>query len=121
MDDLSAYKDELIRGGETSKLEYPALSQPMCSALLFALIQLLSSRGVDPAAVVGHSSGETAAAYYAGFRSRSSASKLESGFLLGCRMFQTSDNQIQIQIHVFHYSTLDATCEVSFAGLICRD
>ena len=41
-------------------------SQPLCTAVQVALVDTLSSLGVGPAAVVGRSSGEIAAAYAAG-------------------------------------------------------
>lgn len=40
-------------------------SQPLCTALQLALVDTLTSIGIQPAAVVGHSSGEIAAAYAA--------------------------------------------------------
>jgi acyl transferase domain-containing protein len=70
------YKDELLREKETSRLADPAVSQPVCTALQIALFELLSSWGITPAAVVGHSSGEVAAAYAAGGLSRGSAWKV---------------------------------------------
>ncbi|OQE41435.1 hypothetical protein PENCOP_c005G04604 [Penicillium coprophilum] len=42
------------------------MSQPACTAVQLALVDLLSSWGIRPKAVVGHSSGEIAAAYAAG-------------------------------------------------------
>lgn len=42
-----------------NKLEY---SQPLCTSLQIALVNLLESFGVVPDSVVGHSSGEIAAA-----------------------------------------------------------
>ncbi|CAG8028853.1 unnamed protein product [Penicillium olsonii] len=42
------------------------MSQPACTAIQLALVDLLSSWGIRPKAVVGHSSGEIAAAYSAG-------------------------------------------------------
>ena len=42
------------------------LAQPICTALQIALVNLLATWGVTPAAVVGHSSGEIAASYAAG-------------------------------------------------------
>jgi acyl transferase domain-containing protein len=48
------------------ELSQPQLSQPLCTAIQIALVDLLSSWGVTPSAVVGHSSGEIAAAYAAG-------------------------------------------------------
>lgn len=45
------------------------MSQPACTAIQLALVDLLTSWGVRPKAVVGHSSGEIAAAYAAGILS----------------------------------------------------
>ncbi|KAK7936648.1 polyketide synthase [Apiospora aurea] len=41
-------------------------SQPLCTAVQIGLVRVLRSWGIEPAAVVGHSSGEIAAAYAAG-------------------------------------------------------
>lgn len=58
--------DELWRKDETSsKINDAEYAQPICTALQVALVDLLSSWGVTPVAVVGHSSGEIAAAYAA--------------------------------------------------------
>lgn len=52
------------------------MSQPLCTALQIALIELLREFGVVPDAVVGHSSGEIAAAYTIGALSMESACKI---------------------------------------------
>ncbi|CAG8182959.1 unnamed protein product [Penicillium salamii] len=58
---------EILRDdAETSEINSPHLSQPACSALQIALVDLLQSWGIRPASVVGHSSGEIGAAYAAG-------------------------------------------------------
>ncbi|KAF2473021.1 polyketide synthase [Lindgomyces ingoldianus] len=49
------------------KLHEPLISQTVCTALQIGLIDLLSSWKVQSVAAVGHSSGEIAAAYSAGF------------------------------------------------------
>ena len=54
----------------------PRFSQPLCTILQIALVHLLREFGVLPATVVGHSSGEIAAAYAVGAISRESAWKL---------------------------------------------
>lgn len=54
--------DELLVDKETSKVNGPAYSQPLCTILQIALVDLLHSFGAKPSAVVGHSSGEIAAA-----------------------------------------------------------
>lgn len=57
---------ELSRGKDESRLGIPAISQPICSVLQIALVDELSAWGVVPSKVVGHSSGEIAAAYTMG-------------------------------------------------------
>ncbi|KAI9367806.1 hypothetical protein BJX61DRAFT_268487 [Aspergillus egyptiacus] len=57
---------ELCRPKVDSRVNEPAFSQPLCTAIQLALVDLLNEFGVSPAAVLGHSSGEIAAAYAAG-------------------------------------------------------
>lgn len=58
---LTGYKilDE-IRSDDHINL--PEYSQPLCTALQIGLVELLRTFGIAPTAVVGHSSGEIAAA-----------------------------------------------------------
>jgi acyl transferase domain-containing protein len=51
----------------------PELSQPLITALQLAILSILEEWGVLPRAVVGHSSGEIAAAYAAGYLSQEQA------------------------------------------------
>jgi len=60
----------------TSNINKAAYSQPICTALQIALVDLLRHWGVKPVAVIGHSSGEIAAAYCKGAISRESAWKI---------------------------------------------
>ncbi|KAG7403524.1 Highly reducing polyketide synthase FUM1 [Fusarium oxysporum f. sp. raphani] len=57
---------ELSRPEESSNVGRAEFSQPLVCAVQVALVDLLRSWGIVPAAVVGHSSGEVAAAYAAG-------------------------------------------------------
>ncbi|KAH7400779.1 hypothetical protein DE146DRAFT_653958 [Phaeosphaeria sp. MPI-PUGE-AT-0046c] len=57
--------DELATAKETSRINDAEFSQPLCTALQICLVNLLTSWGIHPNAVVGHSSGEIAAAYAA--------------------------------------------------------
>ncbi|KAI0895664.1 hypothetical protein F4806DRAFT_502638 [Annulohypoxylon nitens] len=57
-------------------IDRPEYSQPLSTAIQIALIELLKSFGVVPKAVVGHSSGEIAAAYAIGALSLLGASKV---------------------------------------------
>ncbi|KAL4893541.1 hypothetical protein BDV59DRAFT_207648 [Aspergillus ambiguus] len=57
---------ELGKPKEASRINEATLSQPCCTAIQIALVDLLKSWGIRPAIVCGHSSGEIAAAYAAG-------------------------------------------------------
>ncbi|TAQ85426.1 hypothetical protein B7494_g6244 [Chlorociboria aeruginascens] len=58
--------DELSKDSERSIVSEAHISQPACTATQIALTALISSWGIRPVAVAGHSSGEIAAAYAAG-------------------------------------------------------
>ncbi|KAI1260500.1 hypothetical protein F5Y18DRAFT_405602 [Xylariaceae sp. FL1019] len=49
-----------------NNIDKPGFSQPLCTALQIGLVELLKSFGIVPTVVLGHSSGEIAAAYAAG-------------------------------------------------------
>jgi acyl transferase domain-containing protein/NADPH:quinone reductase-like Zn-dependent oxidoreductase/NAD(P)-dependent dehydrogenase (short-subunit alcohol dehydrogenase family) len=68
--------DELFAPKDTSRVDAPEFSQPLCTALQLALVELFASWEVVPKAVVGHSSGEIAAAYAAGLISHEEANKV---------------------------------------------
>lgn len=57
---------ELEKSKEYSLVDSPSISQPACTALQIALLDLLRAWGITAHSVVGHSSGEIAAAYAAG-------------------------------------------------------
>ncbi|KAK7978171.1 polyketide synthase [Apiospora saccharicola] len=61
------------RDAESSRIDEPLFSQTLCSVLQIALVDLLQTWNVAPKRVVGHSSGEIAAAYAAGALDRESA------------------------------------------------
>lgn len=65
--------EELEKGKSTSRLRMPQYSQGLCTVLQVGLVELLESWDVRPVAVVGHSSGEIAAAYCQGSLSREDA------------------------------------------------
>jgi acyl transferase domain-containing protein len=59
-------KAELMAPPSQSRLSEAAISQPLCTAIQIALVDVLRRAGVTFRATVGHSSGEIAAAYSAG-------------------------------------------------------
>ena len=69
-------EDELLAGPETSRIAQAELSQPLCTVVQVILVDLLRISGISFEAVVGHSSGEIAAAYAAGFFSAQDAVRI---------------------------------------------
>ncbi|KAI4950323.1 Type I Iterative PKS [Alternaria rosae] len=65
--------EELLKDKATSRVNEATFSQPLCTALQIALVDLHASWNVRPQSVVGHSSGEIAAAYATGALSLESA------------------------------------------------
>jgi acyl transferase domain-containing protein/NADPH:quinone reductase-like Zn-dependent oxidoreductase len=65
--------EELRKPKTSSMVSRAEFSQPLCTAVQIVLVDLLRSWGVTPAAVVGHSSGEIAAAYTTGSLSKADA------------------------------------------------
>lgn len=63
--------DELAAAQPMSRLHEAVLSQPLCAALQIILVNFLTAVGISFETVVGHSSGEIAAAYSAGILSAS--------------------------------------------------
>jgi NADPH:quinone reductase-like Zn-dependent oxidoreductase len=59
------FAEELGRDAKDSRVSEAHISQPSCTAIQLALIDLLRTWGIRPTAVAGHSSGEIAAAYAA--------------------------------------------------------
>ncbi|XXG99680.1 hypothetical protein Hte_006021 [Hypoxylon texense] len=65
--------EELSRDADTSRIGEAAFSQPLCTAIQIIQVELLKASGVELTAVVGHSSGEIAAAFAAGWISADDA------------------------------------------------
>ncbi|KAI9929850.1 hypothetical protein ASPWEDRAFT_100309 [Aspergillus wentii DTO 134E9] len=59
-------EEELLKEESQSRVREPELAQPLCTAIQIALVNLLRTWGIVPESVVGHSSGEIAAAYASG-------------------------------------------------------
>jgi acyl transferase domain-containing protein len=65
--------EELKKDKKNSRLHLAEYSQPLCTVLQVALVDLLRTWGIRATAVAGHSSGEIAAAYTIGALSREDA------------------------------------------------
>ncbi|KAJ5155942.1 hypothetical protein N7492_008745 [Penicillium capsulatum] len=68
--------EEILMDAKESQINRPDRSQPITCALQIALVDLLASWSVSPTAVAGHSSGEIAAAYAAGYLSHQDAMRV---------------------------------------------
>lgn len=67
--------NELTEPRSAKHMRQPEMSQPLVTALQLCLLSILESWGIKPSCVVGHSSGECAAAYSAGWVDRAGALK----------------------------------------------
>ena len=70
-----------MRPSNQSRINDPELSQPICTALQLALVDLWRAFGLWPTAVAGHSSGEIAAAYVTLFQRFLNRANTASGTL----------------------------------------
>ncbi|OHW97941.1 polyketide synthase [Colletotrichum incanum] len=61
--------DELSQPRSAEHMRLPEMSQPLVTALQLAIYSIFQAAGLSPSAVVGHSSGEIAAAVAAGYLS----------------------------------------------------
>ncbi|KAI0413959.1 lovastatin nonaketide synthase [Xylaria grammica] len=69
-------REMILAEANTSQMTEAAISQPLCTAVQIVLVDLLQLAGITLHAVVGHSSGEIAAAYCAGLVTASDAMKI---------------------------------------------
>ncbi|KAI1299584.1 hypothetical protein F5Y03DRAFT_408749 [Xylaria venustula] len=85
-------------------IDSPEYSQPLSTALQIALVELLKSFGITPNAVIGHSSGEIAAAYTSGSLTLRSACKVSyfRGLLVGKLKAKATSAGAMISVNLPH-------------------
>lgn len=69
-------ESELLADSASSRVHEAAVAQPLCTAVQIVLVELLRLAGVGFSGVVGHSSGEIAATYAAGYLSARDAMRI---------------------------------------------
>ena len=102
----------ILEESATSTIHHAAYSQPACTAIQVALVQLLASWDIYPSATLGHSSGEIAAAYAAGYLSSAAAITIAyyRGYVTSKHVSQGAMIAVGLSEHV-------AATEISEAGL----
>ncbi|KAL4981504.1 hypothetical protein BDW68DRAFT_183424 [Aspergillus falconensis] len=65
-----------VLSSPVSKIKSASLSQPLCTALQIIMVNVLKAMGLSFTSVVGHSSGEIAAAYAAGYLTATDAIRI---------------------------------------------
>lgn len=68
--------EELSKEASSSRMHEAEISQPLCTAVQLALVEVLQASGIHFDAVVGHSSGEIAAVYACGIISLPAAMQI---------------------------------------------
>ncbi|KAJ4296344.1 hypothetical protein N0V90_006389 [Kalmusia sp. IMI 367209] len=105
-------KEAVLDTSNPDLINTPQRSQPCCTAVQVALIQLLASWGIVPNTTVGHSSGEIAAAFAAGHLS--AAESIIIAYYRGyCVSRKTSDGAMMAA----GLSETEATKKIAEAGL----
>ena len=98
----------------TSQINHVTRSQPVCTAVQIALVELLSKWAVTPKAVIGHSSGEIAAAYASGRLTSTQATIVAyyRGYVVG-----KSENKVPGAMMAASLSKEQADVEIDQLGL----
>ena len=89
--------DELRRG-KAARLTQPSVVQPAIFAIQVGVLAVLDSWGIVPAAVIGHSVGEVAAAFCAGALTLSQACKLVAVRSILCQSISSSGGMLAAKI-----------------------
>ncbi|KAI2635278.1 hypothetical protein GGS21DRAFT_489941 [Xylaria nigripes] len=112
--------DELTKSAEVSRIGEVEFSQPVCTALQIALVDLLESAEVKLTVVVGHSSGEIAAAYAAGYLSAEHAIRIAylRGYFCG-RMSPTAPTGAMMAIGTTPDDARELIELPAFKGRVC--
>lgn len=106
--------DELLRDESESRIDQGWIAQPACTAVQIALVDLLRDIGIKPHTVLGHSSGEIAAAYTAGFLSQSSALKVayHRSFVSASRRNSGASHGAMLAVGLSETDTLEYIAQV---------
>ena len=85
---------ELLQDKESSRISEAAFSQPLCTAIQIALVDVLEEWGIRPSVTVGHSAGEMGAAYAAGILSFDDA--ITAAYYRGLTLSMEVENAVPV-------------------------
>ncbi|KAI1746035.1 hybrid PKS-NRPS PsoA [Xylaria scruposa] len=113
-------QEELLKPEGESRTSSAEISQPLCTALQIALVDLLRECGITLSAVVGHSSGEIAAAYAAGVLQAHDAILIAFYRGLHCRQYASANTKPgkMIALSMDPKEAEALCCQPPFAGKI---
>jgi hybrid polyketide synthase / nonribosomal peptide synthetase ACE1 len=114
-------REELAKDKTTSRVGEAELSQPLCTAVQIGLVSILQAAKVELAAVVGHSSGEIAAAFAAGYLSAEDAIRVAyyRGYFLRLSGSESGSQGAMMAIGTSHEDA-EELCELpSLEGRVC--
>ena len=111
--------EELCRDESSSRVNEASLSQPLCTIIQIALVDLLRSWDIVPSAVVGHSSGEIAAAYASGLLTLEDAvtNAYYRGFYVGVEKMNNSSTGAMAAVRCSTQSECSALLDQLSTGL----
>ncbi|KAH9904842.1 polyketide synthase [Xylariomycetidae sp. FL2044] len=109
-------REAITELSQKSEIDEASRAQPACTAIQIALVDLLASWHIAPTSVIGHSSGEIAAAFAAGFMSASEAitAAYYRGFVVS-KSARRDGSMLAVGL-----SAQDAMVEINAAGLASR-
>ena len=115
--------EELSLNKSTSRIDESEIAQPATTAIQIALVDLLSSVGIQPTAVLGHSSGEIAAGYAAGALSHFAALSISyhRGFIsaLCKKTLHTKGAMLAVGLGEAEASNLIARLQTGMVSVAC--
>nr|APX43996.1 polyketide synthase [Pestalotiopsis microspora] len=107
----------ILDPAEDSQINQVARSQPLCTAVQIGLLRMLQTYGIRASAVVGHSSGEIAAACAAGLLTESQAIKV--AYFRGYAVDRLTTVGAMIAVGLGVAAARDAIREKDIADQVC--
>ena len=121
---------DILRGNcSADRVNIPEISQTVCTAVQIGLVDLLASWSVYPSGVVGHSSGEMAAAYASGritaaeaittayFRGQTVAQNKQKGAMLAVGLgFEQAEKYLAVLEQVVKVAAINSPGSVTLSG-----